>query len=58
MRRRRGRPANSPPEPVVVKEVDPVSTEQYPTARKKKTVTVRGKKNITLVLPNVKTVDL
>lgn len=60
MRRRRGRPINSPPEAVLVKDVDPVSEEQYPTAKKSKKTIVRTKsrKNITLVLPNVKTVDL
>lgn len=44
----------------MVKEVDPVSTEQYPTAKKsrKTVVQTKGKKNITLVLPNVKKVDL
>lgn len=61
MRRRRGRPINAPPEPVLVKDVEPVSEEQYPTAKKKSAKTVvqtKGKKNITLVLPNVKKVDL
>jgi len=61
MRRRRGKPHGAPPEPVLVKDVEPVSSEQYPTARKRKPKTVvetKGKKSITLILPNVKKVDL
>ena len=44
----------------MVQDADPVSKEQYPTAKKSKKTVVqtKGKKNITLVLPNVKKVDL
>ena len=44
MRRGRRIPKGSPPDPVLVKDVDPISEEQYPTARKRKALKAVGKK--------------
>ena len=46
--------------PLLVKDVEPMSTDQYPTARKsrKKMVLPAAKKNVTVILPNVTKVTI
>lgn len=44
--------------PLLVKDVAPVSEDQYPTAKRHEKKTGKGRKVVNIVLPNVKSVKL